>query len=408
MPPRCSATTRRSSTVSASGPGRPCTTTTTNPAGSERQATSCALTAAARPAPCCQPAGEHQPPEAPPHPHPLPPPAGAPTTEVLRFHSGFVSSFDCSTRNPKWVLEHLTLESSNGEGDRCALAQMLPCLLSRQGLVWVWAAGADPHHTLHTAPHCTTPRHAATPAQEAERVLRGQGHRGALQEPPRRLPGLWLRQGPPGALRPGRLAWPAWPACLGLQGTRSRAERRRAQPAGPAGAALPIGLAAAETHTHMQYRQPPDASAMPPWAAACCHRDCHGLGAAPNTTQRNTTQCNTTQQNPTQPDPTQPNPTQRRRPPPPTTRAPRRPWTTPSRSGGRSAGMHGSRLLKQRALGQAAAKCSAHCMRGARHVAWRLSWAMLLCACQGSLRSAWTVEWQARSPAAENPMLRGF
>ena len=36
---------------------------------------------------------------------------GAPATERLRAYEGFVSCLDGATRNPKWVLEHVTRES---------------------------------------------------------------------------------------------------------------------------------------------------------------------------------------------------------------------------------------------------------------------------------------------------------
>lgn len=52
----------------------------------------------------------------------LPPPltvaAGLPQTEHLRFFTGFVSSFDPRTRNPKWVLEYLDESCLSGEGTR--------------------------------------------------------------------------------------------------------------------------------------------------------------------------------------------------------------------------------------------------------------------------------------------------
>ncbi|KIY96603.1 endonuclease, partial [Monoraphidium neglectum] len=43
---------------------------------------------------------------------------GIPQTEQLRFFSGFVSCLDGATRNPKWVLEHITKDSLKGEGTR--------------------------------------------------------------------------------------------------------------------------------------------------------------------------------------------------------------------------------------------------------------------------------------------------
>jgi endonuclease G len=44
--------------------------------------------------------------------------AGIPQTDTLRFYEGYVASFDGRTRNPKWVLEHITKESLQGEGTR--------------------------------------------------------------------------------------------------------------------------------------------------------------------------------------------------------------------------------------------------------------------------------------------------
>lgn len=44
--------------------------------------------------------------------------AGIPQTDTLRFYEGFVASFDGRTRNPKWVLEHITKESLQGDGTR--------------------------------------------------------------------------------------------------------------------------------------------------------------------------------------------------------------------------------------------------------------------------------------------------
>lgn len=46
------------------------------------------------------------------------PHAGTPTTEALRTYDGYVVAFDYRTRNPKWVLEHITKDSSNGDADR--------------------------------------------------------------------------------------------------------------------------------------------------------------------------------------------------------------------------------------------------------------------------------------------------
>jgi DNA/RNA endonuclease G (NUC1) len=44
--------------------------------------------------------------------------AGLPSTDNLRFHQNFVLSFDSAKRNAKWVLEHITKESSSGKGSR--------------------------------------------------------------------------------------------------------------------------------------------------------------------------------------------------------------------------------------------------------------------------------------------------
>ncbi|DBB17295.1 hypothetical protein WJX82_005669 [Trebouxia sp. C0006] len=43
---------------------------------------------------------------------------GLPSTDNLRFHQNFVLSFDSAKRNAKWVLEHITKESSSGKGSR--------------------------------------------------------------------------------------------------------------------------------------------------------------------------------------------------------------------------------------------------------------------------------------------------
>lgn len=44
--------------------------------------------------------------------------AGLPSTDNLRFHQNFVLSFDSAKRNAKWVLEHITKDSSSGQGSR--------------------------------------------------------------------------------------------------------------------------------------------------------------------------------------------------------------------------------------------------------------------------------------------------
>ena len=48
-----------------------------------------------------------------------------PVTEATRVFEGFVASYDYRTRNPAWVLEHLTPEKSNAtEGDRWGALEM--------------------------------------------------------------------------------------------------------------------------------------------------------------------------------------------------------------------------------------------------------------------------------------------
>lgn len=44
--------------------------------------------------------------------------AGLPSTDNLRIHQNFVLSFDSAKRNAKWVLEHITKDSSSGQGSR--------------------------------------------------------------------------------------------------------------------------------------------------------------------------------------------------------------------------------------------------------------------------------------------------
>jgi endonuclease G len=41
-----------------------------------------------------------------------------PVTEAVSVHEGFVTAFDFKTRNPKWVLEHITPESLSGSAER--------------------------------------------------------------------------------------------------------------------------------------------------------------------------------------------------------------------------------------------------------------------------------------------------
>jgi endonuclease G len=43
---------------------------------------------------------------------------GLPQTQTLREHDGFVAMFDSSTRNPAWVIEHVTRDKMYGEADR--------------------------------------------------------------------------------------------------------------------------------------------------------------------------------------------------------------------------------------------------------------------------------------------------
>jgi len=44
-----------------------------------------------------------------------------PVTEAVQVHDGFITAFDFRTRNPKWVLEHMTAESLNGSAERWVL-----------------------------------------------------------------------------------------------------------------------------------------------------------------------------------------------------------------------------------------------------------------------------------------------
>lgn len=43
---------------------------------------------------------------------------GMPEADVVRVYDGYVTAYDYRTRNPKWVLEHLTRDSFGGDGTR--------------------------------------------------------------------------------------------------------------------------------------------------------------------------------------------------------------------------------------------------------------------------------------------------
>ncbi len=43
---------------------------------------------------------------------------GMPETDIVRVYNGYVTAYDYRTRNPRWVLEHITKESWTGEGTR--------------------------------------------------------------------------------------------------------------------------------------------------------------------------------------------------------------------------------------------------------------------------------------------------
>lgn len=43
---------------------------------------------------------------------------GAPIRERMRFFTGYVASYDSATRNPLWVMEHLTRETAYGDAKR--------------------------------------------------------------------------------------------------------------------------------------------------------------------------------------------------------------------------------------------------------------------------------------------------
>ena len=45
---------------------------------------------------------------------------GAPSSENLRFFKNFVVSYDSRLRNPRWVLEHITAQQTQGDGNRQA------------------------------------------------------------------------------------------------------------------------------------------------------------------------------------------------------------------------------------------------------------------------------------------------
>ena len=47
---------------------------------------------------------------------------GAPSSENLRFFRNFVVSYDSRLRNPRWVLEHITPQQTQGDGNRQASA----------------------------------------------------------------------------------------------------------------------------------------------------------------------------------------------------------------------------------------------------------------------------------------------
>ena len=44
---------------------------------------------------------------------------GAPSGENLRFFRNFVVSYDARLRNPRWVIEHISRDSTRGEAHRC-------------------------------------------------------------------------------------------------------------------------------------------------------------------------------------------------------------------------------------------------------------------------------------------------
>eukprot|EP00955_Chlamydomonas_euryale_P047950 353839-Chlamydomonas_euryale.AAC.39 len=49
--------------------------------------------------------------------------AGAPISDAVRVFDGFAAAYDFRTRNPKWVLEHITAEGLNGDATRYASCQ---------------------------------------------------------------------------------------------------------------------------------------------------------------------------------------------------------------------------------------------------------------------------------------------
>lgn len=73
---------------------------------------------------------------------------GLPASEQLRIFQGYVSSFDPRTRNPQYVLEHITRNSASGEGNRYVWARMNLCIrmLVRECAIVLVCMRADLSH----------------------------------------------------------------------------------------------------------------------------------------------------------------------------------------------------------------------------------------------------------------------
>ena len=83
-------------------------------------------------------------------------PAGAPVGDILRTFDGFAASYDTRLRNPRWVLERLTKESSKGSGNRAQAAfQEDPAINSkfRAKLIDFQGSGYDRGHMAPAANH---------------------------------------------------------------------------------------------------------------------------------------------------------------------------------------------------------------------------------------------------------------
>ena len=82
-----------------------------------------------------------------------------PTTDATRVFDGYVASYNFRTRNPNWVLEHLTQDGMDGDGVRWAAILFMPAAyLSR------CVAGVSYHLCLRS-PVCMIRPHVRSGAQ---------------------------------------------------------------------------------------------------------------------------------------------------------------------------------------------------------------------------------------------------